>query len=327
MQFRTEIKISRSNIDINYQSSVFFIGSCFSNNIGGKLQELKFDTVINPFGVLYNPLSVSENLNMLMDKTKISENNIFFDNDLWASFSFHSSYSNPDKTQFLNKANQQIDVNSKKLLKTNVLFITWGTAWVYEVKETGRVATNCHKIPATKFNRFLLEVDKIIETSESLFQKLRQINPAMQIVLTVSPIRHWKDGATGNQVSKSTLLLAANKLANKFDFVEYFPSYEIVMDDLRDYRFYEKDMLHPNSLTIEYIWEKFGDTFFSSETNQTIKDVNSILSAARHKPFNPNTDTHQKFVKNTLSKIDDVNKQSPDLDFELEKDILRKQLV
>ncbi len=326
MEFRTEIIIPQSNIDINYQSKVLFIGSCFSNNIGEKLQGLKFNTGINPFGVLYNPLSVSENINLLLNKTEISEKDIFFDKDLWASFSFHSSFSRPVKSDFLDKINNQIKINHERLKETDVLFITWGTAWVYQIKDSNKIAANCHKIPSSHFLRFLLETDEITKTYETFFQEIKQFNPTLKIVLTVSPIRHWKDGASGNQVSKSTLLLAANKLAEKFDFVEYFPSYEIMMDDLRDYRFYENDMLHPNSLAIKYIWGKFKSCYFSNNTEQILKKIKTIILAVNHKPFNPQTDSHQKFIHQTLSKICELKELFPELNFTEEIENLKKYL-
>ena len=296
MDFRTEIKIPNPTFDISYKDELVMLGSCFTENIGKKLSGSKFKIDINPFGISYNPLSIENSIRILLEKKQFTENDLFFHHGVWNNFAHHGSFSDISKGVCLQKINERINVSSDMLKNANHLIITFGTAWIYELKETKNVVGNCHKLPEKTFDRRCLSIDEIVETYTNLTHCIRLFNPAINIIFTVSPVRHWKDCAHENQLSKSILLLAIDKLQQTFPNLHYFPAYEIVMDELRDYRFYAEDMLHPNNLAINYIWEKFSETYFSAETINIQREVDEISKAEAHKPFNPDTKAHQDFL-------------------------------
>lgn len=324
--FRTDIDIPKSNSKITYNSRSVFIGSCFTENIGNKLFELKFPVDINPFGIQYNPKSVKNSLDLLIDKKVFAQDDIHFANEQWYSFYHHSKFSNSDKEKCLNKINSGINYSSKFLRNADILFITFGTAWVYQLKETKEIVSNCHKLPANQFNRLLLDVDDIYNDYLILIKRLLQLDSKLKIIFTVSPIRHLKDGAVENQISKSTLILAVNKLKKHFDNVEYFPSYEIMMDELRDYRFYADDMFHINKTAINYIWKKFSETFFDDNTSNIILKIEKIIRNKNHKPFNPESQQYKDFLKSNLDKINNLLQQYPYINLEDEKHFFNDSL-
>jgi hypothetical protein len=287
--------------------------------------KLKFPTLVNPFGVLYNPVSVRNALEILIEQKEFVETDLNLFNDLWYSFYHDSEFSNPDKQQCLNKINSSTRVASKQLRHANYLIITFGTAWIYKYLKTGQPVSNCHKIPAKEFERSKLQPEAIFIEWSNLINRLNQLNKNLKIIFTVSPVRHWKDGAIQNQLSKSTLILAIHQLVSKFDNVSYFPSYEIMMDDLRDYRFYADDMLHPSQVAIDYIWEHFAKTFFQKETEKIIQQVEKIIRAKNHRPLNKDTSTHKKFIQNQIQLIKDLDKKYPFLKFKDELDYFNSQ--
>lgn len=311
MDFRTKIDIKRTDISVTHQSQIMSIGSCFAESIGSILKKNKFLIDVNPFGILYNPASIANSLTFLFDEKEFSPNDLFQHNDVWASLYHHSIFSKADKNECLLGINERLHVASKRIKECNLLFITFGTSWVYEYTESGKVVSNCHKLPAYKFKRYRLSVDDIVNTYRVIIERLLSYNPDIKIVFSVSPIRHWKDGAHENQLSKSVLLLAIDELQAHFNNILYFPSYELVLDDLRDYRFYEADMLHPNSVAIEYIWQKFIDAFFSKDTLVLSNAINKLIQARSHRPFNPNTDRHRSFLKSNFEKTEALQKQHP----------------
>lgn len=304
MEFRTEIEIGKATFNINHKSKIMFLGSCFTENIGNILEKYKFNLDINPFGILYNPLSVKKSLEILMNKQIFEEGDLVKKEGIWHSFSHHSRFSGLDKNQVLENINERINNSSEFLHKADYLFITFGTAWTYFLEENKEVASNCHKFPAKDFTRKLIDVDFIVSEMELILGKLLAQNKNLKTIFTVSPVRHWKDGANGNQISKATLLLAIEKLKKKYTSVSYFPSYELVIDDLRDYRFYAEDMLHPNDLAVKYIFEKFAKCYFNSSTQETNKEIEQINRGLAHRPFNPNSENHQKFLKKLSEKIE-----------------------
>jgi hypothetical protein len=311
MEFRTKIEIPKSGLAISHKSSILMFGSCFIENIGKLLIDNKFDVNLNPFGVLYNPKSISQSLRLLIKKKKFTVNDVFEYKGIYHSFYHHSIFSNIDIDKCIGEINTKIEKSSAGLQQANVLFVTFGTAYLFRSKKCNMVVGNCHKLPASGFDRYRLSVDDIVSDWESLIEELRQINPALQIIFTVSPIRHMKDGAHGNQLSKSTLLLAIDKLREKKDGLHYFPSYEIVLDELRDYRFYNDDMTHPNTMAIKYIWKRFSDTYFSAEVHPVIEEWNKIYLALNHQPFNAETDEYKHFLRQTLLKIKTFNEKYP----------------
>ncbi len=315
--FRTIVDVPQQDdrIKTGYEDTTLWMGSCFAENIGGKMKRMKFPAEVNPFGVIYNPVSVGNSLRILLEKRFFTKDHLNYHNGRWYSFNHHTSFSSTDADKCLERINRSTEKGSEALKKSGYLFITFGTARVYEFRETGEVVSNCHKLPAKNFDRYLLSIEEIVERYKKLFEKLRLFNPGINIVLTVSPVRHWKDGPAGNQVSKSVLILAVQKLIEMFGFVQYFPAYEIVMDDLRDYRFYEKDMLHINSQAIEYIWEKFSTTFILHEAHLVMREVEKILQGLGHKPFDPSSESYRDFLQQIERQIMEIEKKYPFIDF------------
>lgn len=297
MNFRTKIKIDKLPNDwlINHKKQLFLMGSCFSDNVGERLKNAGFSAISNPFGTLYNPFSICQNIERLLQDCPFEENDLFFQNGLWHSFSHHSSFSCIDKKECLKNINKHFLSAQEGLLNADFLFLTLGTAWVFKRKENGEIVSNCHKIPAKEFLREKLSVDTVVKRLEETILLLNQKNPMIKIVLSVSPIRHLGDGFHENQLSKSTLLLAIDELCKQQN-IKYFPSYEIVLDDLRDYRFFADDMAHPSPLAVDYIWEKFGEMFFDESTQQLSFRVEKLKKSFAHRPFNPNSEEYQKFL-------------------------------
>ena len=308
---RTVVKIPEFDNKISYGSRIMFLGSCFSEEIGNKLRHFLFDIDLNPFGIIYNPASVYNSLEILLEKKFFQEKDVFQRGQLWLSFNHHSRFSSTSRQELLVMINHRIELSHKQLLKSNFLFITLGTAWVYQLKQTGKVVSNCHKLPQKIFTRRLLDIDEIVQMYAELLPRVWEINPNLEVVFTISPVRHWKDGAIGNQQSKASLIIAVQKLVEQFDRVKYFPSYEIVMDELRDYRFYADDMLHIGSGGIEYIWLRFRKTFFDQATDQALEEVNKVLKATQHRPQNKDTDEYRKFLASTIEKIMLLRKHHP----------------
>ena len=244
--FQTRVEIPKSDFKISYDHSLLTLGSCFAENIGQKLQNIYFETDINPFGVLYNPISISKSIQRLLENKEFTEKDLFQHRGLWQSYSHSSLFSATTAEKCLYNINLRFEKAANQLINTNVILITFGTAWVFEEKSSGNVVSNCHKLPANHFNRRRLTVDEIVANYSNLINTLTAKLPDLKLIFSVSPIRHWKDGAHENNVSKSTLLLAVDKLEREFNSVHYFPAYEIQMDELRDYRFYAADMVHPS---------------------------------------------------------------------------------
>lgn len=326
-QFRTEIEVAKVNHSIGYDSRLMFIGSCFAENIGQFFKASRLNCLINPFGVLYNPLSLAQGLEMIMDERVFTKDDLHFHNDQWHSFYHHSRFSHTDADHCLMKMNNELRKGYEFLKQTDYLFITFGTAWVYELSESNQVVANCHKYPGSHFNRFLTNPEELIEYYKDLLVKLRVFNPDLQIIFTVSPVRHWKDGAHGNQISKAVLLLAIEKLTELFDGVNYFPAYELLLDDLRDYRFYDTDLLHPSNLAIEYIREKFITAWMNDEARRYLKEIDIIIKAKNHRPFNPASEAHQKFLLKNLDKIEQLMKKYPAINLNEDKESLKALLV
>jgi len=319
MQFRTEIFTKKNETDISYADKSFFIGSCFTDNIGSKLYELKFPIIKNPFGVLYNPISVKQSLKFIIDNKKFNEHELEFYNEKWFSFYHHSKFSSENKQKTLKLINNNI-VNAHNFLKqTKFLFITFGTSLVYKLKETENYVANCHKLPAKIFEHSFLSNEQIVEEYKQIIKQLLEYNPKLKIIFTVSPIRHWKDGAVNNQLSKANLIVAIHNIIKHFKCTSYFPAYEIMMDDLRDYRFYADDFLHPNTQAINYIWDKFKSSYIKNSTLQISNQIKKFIIAKNHIPFNPNTKAHKKFLKKNLDNINKFIKQNPYIDLEKEK--------
>jgi len=316
MKLRTNIKPFISNNKIEYKDNLFFIGSCFSQNISNELSQRKFKTYTNPFGISYNPISVFDSLESVLTKRTYSEKDFFYFQEKWSSFDFHSDMSSLSKIIAVENVNTVIEQTNNFLNKTNYLFITFGTAWVYEKND--KVVANCHKIPNREFNKKLLSVGEIVDKALVVLKKMFANNESLKVILTISPVRHLKDGFIENNQSKSTLHLAVKEICSRFvKQVEYFPSYEMVLDDLRDYRFYKEDLIHPNNLAIQYIFNQFNNTYFNTETKETIKNIEKINNSLNHKVKFKETERYQKFKKSILNDIEKM--ESEGFDFKKEK--------
>jgi len=329
MSFLTEIQIPEFPWKMDYSKSMMFFGSCFSENIGQKMLDLKFKVDMNPFGILYNPESIANSLRLLINKKVFTEEDLFFEQGLWNSFYHHSRFSNTDSNVALETINNRISSSAEFLKTVDYLVITFGTSWVYELIKTGKIVSNCHKVPAAEFKRYRLGVYEITETYRDLLEDLWKFNPALKIIFTVSPIRHWKDGAIENQVSKATLLLAIDRLKTGFgeNVCGYFPSYELMMDELRDYRFYAEDMLHLSPVAVDYIFERFSKTMISKESANLFKDIIKIRKAVLHRPVSPETAKFKQFIQQSLFLVVDLNDQFPFIDFSSERNYFEQELA
>ncbi|OWP79486.1 GSCFA domain-containing protein [Flavobacterium oreochromis] len=303
MIFSLKIPINKTNETIDYQSDLLLLGSCFSENIGNKFSYFKFKTTVNPFGIIFNPISIQKLIKRIVEKKKFTEEDVFYHHDLWHCFQIHSELSNPDKEELLKKLNKLIELTNQKISELSHCVITLGTSWVYRMNKTGEIVANCHKVPQKEFTKEILSVETIQESLTNIISLIQTLNPTVKFIFTISPVRHIKDGFFENNVSKGNLFSAVNQLLSTSQVnAHYFPSYEIVMDELRDYRFYEKDMLHPNSLAIDYIWERFSESYFDSETVALMAEIESVQKSLSHRPFNPNTESHQKFLQKLETK-------------------------
>ena len=305
---------------IDHSDQILMMGSCFSEHIGKKLIDRKFNVVLNPFGILYHPLAISKALTRLIDNNPFTMYDLRMEEDRYVSFYHHGKFNHSEPLIMLKRINESFDKGRKQLLEADYLFITWGTAFGYShIESKGQIVANCHKIPGKFFDKSLVMPKKIIETYLELFKSIKQLNPTLKIILTVSPVKHLKDGLVNNNLSKSVLLLAAHQLKNEADNVSYFPAYELITDDLRDYRFFAKDMAHPSEEAIEYVWDYFKGSFWDDSTNLLSKRVESVLNALQHRSLHPENKAHQVFVKSVKFKIAELETEYPFLDFEKDK--------
>ncbi|MBS2097797.1 GSCFA domain-containing protein [Carboxylicivirga linearis] len=325
--FRTIVEVESQKKTINYNSQLLFMGSCFAGNIGSYFEETGFNAMVNPFGVLYNPFSIAKAIRQLIRNSAYQDTDLIYHNEIWQSFDHHSSFNNTDKASCLSNINETLKTGADFLANTDYLFITFGTSWVYKLKESGEIVSNCHKIPSSHFNRELITKESIIETYQDLFKNLLKLNPSLKIILTISPVRHWKDGAHGNQISKAILLLAVDELCTQFEQVDYFPAYEILLDDLRDYRFFDTDMLHPSAEAVKYIRAQFILSWLDELAQEFITQMESIKRNINHRPFNKHSDQHQKFIRKSISKLEQIQKRFNKVSLSTFQDQFNKQLL
>ena len=297
MEFQTKIKLKpQGHNQIDYDSKLVLLGSCFAENIGSKFKYYKFQSLLNPFGVLFHTKAIETVLKKAINKEQYTDSDVFFYNEQWHCFDVHSRLSNTSRTQLLLNLNTNLELISKQINNATHIVITLGTAWVYNVISTNSTVANCHKLPQNEFNKVLLSIEEIKQSLQSIINNIKSVNSKASIVFTVSPVRHLKDGFIENTLSKAHLISAIHQVLNEEIF--YFPSFEIMIDELRDYRFYKSDMLHPNNTAIIYIWEKFITVWMTSEANNTMKEVENIQMGMLHKPFNSQSSAHQKFLDN-----------------------------
>lgn len=326
-KFQTVVEIPKFRWKTGYCKKNIFMGSCFTENVGNRMAALKYNVDINPFGILYNPVSVANCLRMLITEKEFAASDLIYAGGLWHSFHHHGKFSFPNKLETLKTINDRLKSSVEFLKDADFLFITFGTAWIYRYKETGQTVSNCHKIPAGKFERVRLSVAEIVEEYRELLAEIRKINQTLKVVFTVSPIRHWKDGAVENQRSKAILLLAIDHLTHDFgdDFCTYFPAYEIVMDELRDYRFYAEDMIHISEVSIDHIWEKFQSSLIEKESQQIAIQVQKVVKAINHKPLHENTPEYVRFLDQMISEVIQLERKTVNLNLTVEKEYFKTE--
>jgi hypothetical protein len=311
MNFRTPISLSTNDNQIDYTARLVLMGSCFAENISEKFSYYKFRNSVNPFGIIFNPFSIESSIERITQKNYFTEDDVFFHNDLWHCFEVHSELSNANKDELLATLNVIIDTAFLEFQNATTCIITYGTSWVYRNNESGKVVANCHKVPQKEFSKVLLSIAQIEVSIQRSCALLQEINPNCHFIFTVSPVRHLKDGFVENQLSKAHLITALHSSISQLPTSSYFPSYEIMMDDLRDYRFYAEDMLHPNQVAIDYIWQQFKNAHLSESSYAVMDEIDSIQKGLAHRPFNPNTTQHQLFVEKLKRQITLLQKKYP----------------
>ena len=323
--FRTEVRISSPTRSMGLKTRIVTQGSCFSDAIGDRLAAHKLKALVNPFGVMYNPESIHKALSYSIFNEPVAPHTFLHHNGIYLNYDFHSEFSSLTARELSMQLLNSIGSAHYFLKDAGWLLITYGTAWVYQRQDTGEIVANCHKLPASNFSKSLMSAAQVQSSFVTFFEQLKKFNPHIRVILTVSPVRHIKDTLELNSVSKAILRVACHYISEQFAEVEYFPAYEMMMDDLRDYRFYKGDMLHPTAEAEDYIWEKFMERYFSVDLKDFVKEWDSILAALRHKPFHPGTAAHQQFLRDTLENLEAIKRM--DIDVEEEISQVRAQII
>ena len=316
MNLQTQIKLNKQpHNQIDYNSDVLLLGSCFSENIGDKFKYFKFRNLVNPFGILFHPIAIENLITRAINNDYYSEDEINFHNEQWSCLDAHSRLNSISKEELLINLNNALEETNRQIKEATHIILTTGTAWVYRNIATDTIVANCHKLPQKQFLKEILSVEQITESLEAIVSLVKTVNPDVTFLFTVSPVRHMKDGFIENTQSKSHIISAIHNLINSRKQLHYFPSYELMIDELRDYRFYNEDMLHPNDLAINYIWEKFITVWLSDDALKTFEDVSSIQSKKAHRPFNINSEAHKKFLNTLELEIEDLQMRYPHISF------------
>ncbi|WP_298738577.1 GSCFA domain-containing protein [uncultured Chitinophaga sp.] len=311
MHFRLTFPVAPLEPAVEYQDQLLLVGSCFAEEMGAKLQQHLFPALVNPHGILYNPVSITQALHSYLDRKKYTEADLFMHNDLWHSWDHHSRFSALTPAGVLDNINTAQEQAAACLDKARWLVITLGAAHAYVLKENGRLVANCHKVPMSAFYKKLLTADEIITALDNMMHRLFFHNRDINILFTVSPVRYARDGVVENNLSKAILLQVVHQLVNKFDRLFYFPAYELVIDDLRDYRFYKDDLVHPNEAAVNYVWEHFVNSCVHPNSQQLLKTIQDLNRARQHKPFNPQSPQHQQFLHTYARKVAALQQQHP----------------
>ncbi len=311
MQFHLNFQPKARQQKMTHEDVVLLVGSCFSEHIGKHLSDLKFNVSSNPFGIVFNPKSMATTLLRIIDKNYFNATDVFEKDGLWYSLHAHSSVYGESQQQLLDKLNLHIDQWNEQLKNAHWLTLTFGSAFVYKHIEQEQIVANCHKLPQALFEKHLLQVTEIVEDYNLLINKLHQFNPNLRIVFTVSPVKHLRDGVVENSVSKAILIHAIHQLINLHKTAAYFPAYELVNDDLRDYRFYESDMAHPNKSAIDYVWKRFSEAYFNDITNSINEKIKHIHQAYHHRLINETTSASIKFKQKFYQQCVTVQAEYP----------------
>jgi hypothetical protein len=320
MKLQTIVPLQYEKERIDYQSSLLLLGSCFIENIGRKLNYYQFQTLQNPFGILFHPIAIENLMIRAIEEKAYADADVFYYNERWHCFDAHSDLSDPSKKNLLSNLNSALINTRKQLGKSTHIIITLGTAWVYKDVKTQKRVANCHKLPQKQFKKELLTESEIEECLNRIILKISTVNESASVIFTISPVRHLKDGFVENQRSKANLICAIGKiveLASSNKNLSYFPAFEIMLDELRDYRFYAGDMVHPNNLAIDYIWKKFKTVWISEKAEPVMKVVQEIQKGLAHRPFNKKAEQHQLFLKSLEEKISHLKNDYPFMNFDI----------
>lgn len=323
-KYQTEVQLPCFEARVGYQRPFMMMGSCFATNVGERLVRLKLPVMVNPFGVIYNPLSVASSIRRLVDGLPLVADDLFEQGGLWNSYAHHSSFSATDRDECLARINQSMASGAIMLRESSHLIVTLGTSWAYQLKASGAVVANCHKTKAAEFDRIFVDTPQAVEALKEAVAAARSINPSLKIIFTVSPIRHIKDGLVENQRSKASLILACHTLCSELSGVAYFPSYEIMMDELRDYRFYADDMVHPSSLAVDIIFKKFVHSAVNAQSVEAMNEVDRIVRAVEHIPFNSEGAEYRKFCASMAAKAEALQRKYSFLDLSVEIERFRR---
>ncbi len=311
MNFRTAIQIEKTTFNISHLDGILAMGSCFTEHIGQRLFYHQFKINQNPLGISYNPISISKHLLLLAGQACDSESTTEYDGYFF-HYDFHSSFFDTSSKALIHQLREKIKAAQSSLARTNVLILSFGTSIVYRHKKNTNIVNNCHKQNADQFEKIQLSPNQMIQALVHSIQKIKELNPELQFIFTLSPVRHLRFGMRENSVSKAALNWAINELCNEHDYCHYFPSYEIFMDDLRDYRFYDSDLLHPSVEGVEYVWNLFSETYFEDHTKNLNQNIHTIQQGLSHRPFHEKSLAHQKFKENLQRKINHLKTSYPE---------------
>lgn len=318
MRFHLDLDTGISPAKIQHRQSLLLMGSCFTEHIGRRLGDLKFDCSSNPFGIVFNPESMLLALTRLLENKPFGESELMERQGSWLSLETHTSFTKSSKDELLAQLNAVVAEWHERLKTADWLLLTFGSAFYYEHREQQRIVANCHKLPAKAFTKKMADPSTIIASYNALLKSLRSLNPAMKVILTVSPVKHLRDGVVENNLSKAALILAAHGIVNTNDHCYYFPAYELVNDDLRDYRFYEADMAHPNQQAIDYVWQKFSGSCFDPASRPLLDRLAALNTAFRHRPLQEGTPAFAGFKNSQLQKCLELKTDFPYLDLNTE---------
>jgi len=319
MEFILPFQVTPSPHKISYADKILFVGSCFTEEIGKQMKDLKFDVMQNPNGILYDPLSISSALISYIENKQYKEDDLFLLNELWHSWQHHSLFSGMNKEMVLHNINHSQFQAHQFLKNASWLIITAGTSYNYHLKESGETIANCHKAPAAFFEKKLISIEEIITNFSTAITKLQSYNPNLKIIFTISPVRHIRDGVIENNQSKARLIEAIHFIKEKSQNVFYFPAYELIIDVLRDYRFYKNDLVHPTDAATGFVFENFCNAFVDEPGKKLLEEIKMIVSAMNHKPFQKESAAHKKFVNAQLEKIKMIGARFPSIDFSIEE--------
>lgn len=316
MQLQTQVQLKDGQPKIHYGSSLFVLGSCFSEHIGEKLKYFQFHLSQNPFGILFHPFGLENFLKQVLQQKVYVRDDLFQHKGVWHSFEAHSKLSHEDPEVVLNSLNSAISEAYSFLKESSHVFITLGTAFIYKHIESDTYVANCHKVPQKNFQKELISAGRVQKSLMAMTEMLQHINPDIHLIFTVSPVRHQKEGLVENNRSKAHLISAIHNLRDyKSGCVSYFPSYEILLDELRDYRFFQSDMLHPSPTAIAYIWERCVQVWIAKDAEQTMAKVDQLQRNLQHKAFKPNSEAHQQFLEKIEEQKKELKLQFPHFQF------------